>query len=72
MRVSEAVFQQKGSKYVKQKRIKIDQKAKIRKMEQQQALSWNDVKDDSSAMRIVVLLHMFQPQDLIGKPLSER
>ena len=67
MGVSEAVFQQKGTKFVKQKRAKIDQKAKIRKMEQQQALSWNDVRDDSSATRIVVLMHMFAPKDLIGK-----
>uniref|UniRef100_K3WEI1 RRM domain-containing protein n=1 Tax=Globisporangium ultimum (strain ATCC 200006 / CBS 805.95 / DAOM BR144) TaxID=431595 RepID=K3WEI1_GLOUD len=63
--VSPAVFEQKGSEFVKRKKLKLDSRAKVKKIEQEKALSWNEGGDgDKNGLRIVVIKHMFTPEEI--------
>ncbi|RQM11121.1 hypothetical protein B5M09_002883 [Aphanomyces astaci] len=59
--VSVAVFSQKGESFVERKRVKLDNRAKVKKFEQEKALSWGAGGDEE--FRIVVLKHMFKLDD---------
>ena len=61
--VSIAEFKQKGTTFIKRNRIKLDQKDKIRKRQQQQSLGWNE-GEDVKAMKIMVLKNMFTSKDI--------
>ena len=58
--VSVAEFKQKGETFIERKRIKRDQRDKIRKKQQQQSLGWND---GQVGMEIMVLKNMFTTQE---------
>ncbi|KAF1327043.1 Rna-binding protein, partial [Globisporangium splendens] len=63
--VSPAVFEQKGSEFVGRKKLKLDSRAKVKKIEQEKALSWNEGgDDDKNGLRIVVIKHMFTPEEI--------
>ncbi|CCI49570.1 unnamed protein product [Albugo candida] len=63
--VSPAVFQQKGDEFVAKKKMKIDARTKVKRIEQEKALSWNEGQDDEKyGLRIVVLKHLFCPQEI--------
>ncbi|RHY31766.1 hypothetical protein DYB32_003175 [Aphanomyces invadans] len=63
--VSVAVFNQKGDEFVERKRTKLDNRAKVKKFEQEKALSWGAGGDEQ--FRIVVLKHMFKVEDFADK-----
>ncbi|KAF0697518.1 Aste57867_11828 [Aphanomyces stellatus] len=71
--VSLAVFSQKGETFVERKRVKLDNRAKVKKFEQEKALSWGTTGDEE--FRIVVLKHMFKMEDFAveaeGEELKE-
>ncbi|OQR83166.1 hypothetical protein ACHHYP_15015 [Achlya hypogyna] len=60
--VKVAEFAQKGDAFVPRKKIKLDSKAKVKKYQMEQALSWG-AADEDEGLRIVVLKHMFQPEE---------
>jgi HIV Tat-specific factor 1 len=63
--VSPAVFQQKGDQFVKHKKQRLDSRAKVKRIEQEKALSWNEGEDgDRSGLRIVVIKHLFTPEEI--------
>nr|CCA23603.1 conserved hypothetical protein [Albugo laibachii Nc14]CCA24162.1 conserved hypothetical protein [Albugo laibachii Nc14] len=63
--VSPAVFQQKGDEFVAKKKVKLDARTKVKRLEQEKALSWNEGEDDEKyGLRIVVLKHLFCPQEI--------
>ncbi|GAB9475479.1 Rna-binding protein [Globisporangium polare] len=63
--VTPAVFEQKGKEFVKRKKVKLDSRAKVKKFEQEKALSWNEGADDErNGLRIVVIKHMFTPEEI--------
>ncbi|KAH9101527.1 hypothetical protein AeMF1_021750 [Aphanomyces euteiches] len=63
--VSVAVFSQKGDTFVERKRQKLSNRAKVKKFEQEKALSWGTTGDEE--FRIVVLKHMFGVEDFAGE-----
>ena len=69
LKVSKATFEKSGT-FVKAKKTAASSQAvmKIRKRAEQQALSWSEegMDDDPNGMRIVVLAHMFAPEDFKG------
>ncbi|KAJ0407894.1 hypothetical protein P43SY_009181 [Pythium insidiosum] len=63
--VSPAVFEQKGAEYVKHKKPRLDSRARVKRLEQEKALSWNEGDDgDRAGLRIVVIKHMFTPDEI--------
>ncbi|TYZ63806.1 hypothetical protein PybrP1_007338 [[Pythium] brassicae (nom. inval.)] len=55
----------KGNEFVKRKKVKLDSRAKVKKFEQEKALSWNEGEnDDRNGLRIVVIKHMFTPDEI--------
>ncbi|KAI9923025.1 hypothetical protein PsorP6_001966 [Peronosclerospora sorghi] len=63
--VSPAEFKQKGEEFVKQKKQKVDPRAKIKLFEKEKALSWNESDvDEPAGLRIVVIKHMFTPAEI--------
>ncbi|OQS06164.1 hypothetical protein THRCLA_01776 [Thraustotheca clavata] len=66
--VKVAEFTQKGDEFVPRKKAKLDSKAKVKKFQMEQALSWG-AADEEEGLRIVVLKHMFTPNDF-GDPVA--
>ncbi|GLE03006.1 hypothetical protein PINS_up011885 [Pythium insidiosum] len=63
--VSPAVFEQKGAEYVKHKKPRLDSRARVKRLEQEKALSWNEGDDgDRAGLRIVVIKHLFTPEEI--------
>ncbi|KDO27258.1 hypothetical protein SPRG_07507 [Saprolegnia parasitica CBS 223.65] len=60
--VKVAEFAQKGDAFVPRKKAKLDSRAKVKKFQMEQALSWG-AADEDEGLRIVVLKHMFTPAD---------
>ncbi|TMW63484.1 hypothetical protein Poli38472_002425 [Pythium oligandrum] len=70
--VSPAVFEQKGETFVKHKKARLDARAKVKRIEQEKALSWNEGEDgDRAGLRIVVIKHMFTPEEILDDTYEE-
>jgi HIV Tat-specific factor 1 len=60
--VQAAKFEQKGAEFVK-KKLKVTGEGKVAQKRRTDALSWNEGIDDGTGLKIIIIKHLFQPDD---------